>query len=113
MFLKVLQNSKENTCARVSFLINLQVETSNVSEKETLPQVFSYKFCEISNKNLSYRTPSMAASEHISGTVSHCVKEMIQNEALGLIFLFVEKTKEAATRRCYKKGVLKRDLRLN
>ena len=55
----------------------------------------------------------MAASEHISGTVSHCVKEMIQNEALGLIFLFVEKTKEAATRRCYKKGVLKRDLRLN
>ena len=36
MFLKISQNSRENTCARVSF-----------SKKETLTQAFSYEFCEI------------------------------------------------------------------
>ena len=40
VFLKISQNSKENTCARVSFL-------KKSIKKETLAQVFSYKFCEI------------------------------------------------------------------
>ena len=38
VFLEILQNSQENTCARVSFLIKLQ----------TSAQVFSCEFCEIS-----------------------------------------------------------------
>ena len=37
----MLQNSQENTCARVSFLIKLQ------AKKETLAQVFSCEFCNI------------------------------------------------------------------
>ena len=37
VFFKVSQNSQENTCARVSFLIKLQA----------LTQVFSCEFCEI------------------------------------------------------------------
>ena len=37
MFLEISQNSQENTCARVSVLL-----------KETLAQVFSCEFCEIS-----------------------------------------------------------------
>ena len=45
LFLKVSQNSQENTCAKVSFLIKLQ--TCNFIQKETLVQVFSCEFCEI------------------------------------------------------------------
>ena len=36
VFLEILQNSQENTCARVSFLIKLQVEACNFIKKETL-----------------------------------------------------------------------------
>ena len=49
--LEILQNSQENTCAKVSFL-----------KKEALAQVFSCEFCEISKNTFSYRTPPMAAS---------------------------------------------------
>ena len=38
VFLEISENSQENTCARVSFFI----------KKETLAQVFSCQFCEIS-----------------------------------------------------------------
>ena len=51
VFLEILQNSQESTCARVSFLIKLQ----------TLAQVFCCEFCEISKNTFSYRTPSVAA----------------------------------------------------
>ena len=61
MFVEFSQNSQENTCARVS-LIKLQAEASNFIKKETLAQVFSCEFSEISKKNF-YRTPLVAASE--------------------------------------------------
>ena len=47
MFLEISQNSQENACARVSFLIKLQA-----IKKETLVQVFSCEFDEF-----FYRTP--------------------------------------------------------
>ena len=50
VFLDISQNSQENTCERVSFLI-----------KETLTQVFSCKFCEISKENFFNRKPPVAA----------------------------------------------------
>ena len=46
-FLKILQNSQENTCVRVSFLQKLQDSTCNFIKKETLAEVFSCEFCEI------------------------------------------------------------------
>ena len=46
VFLKMSQNSQENTCARVSCLIKLQT-SGNFIKKEALGQVFSYKFYEI------------------------------------------------------------------
>ena len=46
VLLKILKNSQENTCARVSFLIKLQTP-GNFIIKEALTQVFSYEFCEI------------------------------------------------------------------
>ena len=39
VFLEISQNSKEKTCARVSFLITLQADT--IFKKETLAKVFS------------------------------------------------------------------------
>ena len=49
--LKVLQNSQENTCTGVSFLIKLQalckLETCNFIKKEFPVHVFFCKFCEI------------------------------------------------------------------
>ena len=49
---EISQNSQENTRARVSFLI----------KKETLAQVFSCEFCEISKNTFSHTTPPVAAS---------------------------------------------------
>ena len=54
LFLKISQNLQENTYAKVSFLIKLQAWACNFIKKETLAQVFSYEFCEIS-KNNRYR----------------------------------------------------------
>ena len=60
VFFKISQNSQENTCTRVSFLTKLQAW--NFIKKETLAQVFSCEFCEISINTFSYRTPLMNAS---------------------------------------------------
>ena len=49
----ISQNSQENTCARVSFLIKLQVSTCNLIKKETLARLFSCESCEIS-KNIFF-----------------------------------------------------------
>ena len=59
VLLEISQNSQENTCARDSFLINLHL---NFIEKESLAQVFSCEFCEISKNTFFYRTPLVAAS---------------------------------------------------
>ena len=53
VFLKFLQNSQENTCARVSFFI----------KKEALVQVFSHEFFKIFKNTLFHRTPLVAASD--------------------------------------------------
>ena len=47
VFLKISQNSQENTCARISFLVKLQAEPCNFIKKETLAKVFSCEFREI------------------------------------------------------------------
>ena len=51
LFLKISQNSQENTCARVYFLIKLH----------TLAQVFSCEFCEISKNIFFLRFTPVAA----------------------------------------------------
>ena len=51
VFLEISQNSRENTYAKVSFLIKLQV--CDFIKKETLVQVFSCEFCEISKNTFS------------------------------------------------------------
>ena len=58
MFLEISQNSQ----ARISFLIKLQAPACNFIKNETLAQVFSYAFCEIS-KNTFF-------TEHLRKTAS-------------------------------------------
>ena len=50
-FLEISQNSQENT------------EACNFIKKETLAQVFSCEFCEISKNTFFHRTPLVAASK--------------------------------------------------
>ena len=59
LFLEISENSRENTFARVSFLIEL---IFNFFKKEFLTQVFSCELCESSKNTFSYRTPPVAAS---------------------------------------------------
>ena len=60
VFLKISQNSQENTCVRVFFLIKLQA--CNFIAKETLAQLFSCEIVEVSNNSFLHRTPLVAAS---------------------------------------------------
>ena len=48
VFLKISKNSQENTCARASFLTKLQTSACNFINRETLAQMFSCQFWEIS-----------------------------------------------------------------
>ena len=63
-FLEISQNAQENTCTRVSFLIKC-----SFIKKETLAQVFSREFCEIS-KNTFF-------TEHLRATASDKVSFLI------------------------------------
>ena len=44
------------------FLNKVAGDACNVIKKETLAQVFSWEFCEISKNTFSYRAPLVAAS---------------------------------------------------
>ena len=61
VFLEILQNSQENTCARASFLIKLKASSCNFIKKETLAQMFFCEFCEIS-KNTFFEEHLLAAA---------------------------------------------------
>ena len=65
VFLKISQNSQENTCVRVSFLIKVQAEAWNFIKTNTLAQVFS---CEILKNTFFHRTPPVAASGPLSSS---------------------------------------------
>ena len=62
VFLKIWQNLLENTCARVSFLINLQVSGLQLYWKKTLAQVLCYEFKKKFEEHLFYKTLPVAAS---------------------------------------------------
>ena len=68
-FLEILQNSQENTCTRVSFLIKLP-QACNFIKKETLAQTFYCEVCEISKNTFFHKTPLVAVSE--SNRYSFC-----------------------------------------
>ena len=57
VFLEISQNSKKNTCARVSLLIKLRAKVGNFIYKETLAQVLPVNFAKFG------RTPFL--TEHL------------------------------------------------
>ena len=63
VLLVILQNSQENTYARVSFFTLLK--------KETYLQVLSCEFCEIFKNTFSYRTPPVAASVRLRSNLKN------------------------------------------
>ena len=62
VFLEILQNSQEKTRARVSFYRNCWPQVCDCIKKETLTQVFSCEFCEISKNNFFTEHVWMTAS---------------------------------------------------
>ena len=62
VFLEISRNSQESTCARVSFLIKLQA-AFNLIKKDTLVQVFSCEFYEISKNTFFTEHPWATASK--------------------------------------------------
>ena len=61
VLLEISQNSQENTCARVSFLIKLQAQ-------ETLAQMFSCEFCKIS-ENVFFTVHLQITASGRKGTI--------------------------------------------
>ena len=57
VFLEISQNSQENICARVSFLIKLQILGLQLYQNRDSGTVFSCEFCDIFKNTFSYRTP--------------------------------------------------------
>ena len=66
VFSRFSQNSQEDTCARVSFLINCRPEACNFVKKETLVQVLSCEFCEIFKD--TFLTEHLCATASVAST---------------------------------------------
>ena len=72
VFLEILPNSQENTCARVSLL---QPEACKSIKIESMAQVLSCEFREhLSNNTFFYRTPLVAASIKALFSKDQCCK---------------------------------------
>ena len=80
MFLEILQYSRENTCGRVYFLIKLQSSACNFIKKETLAQVFSCEFCEISQNNFF--------TEHLQWLLLYISKSQVMLDVLIQVIYF-------------------------
>ena len=67
--LKILQNSQENTSAKVSVLIKLQASACNIIKIETLAQV-SCDFCKIFKNTCFYSNSPLAAPDFYKSVYS-------------------------------------------
>ena len=57
-------DAPQTTCVYFTETV-AQTWANNFIKTETLVQVFSCEFCEISKNNFSYRTPAVATSDFI------------------------------------------------
>ena len=64
MFLKISQNSQENTCARASFLIKLQATPATLLKAKLWHRCFPVNFAKFLRTSFFYRTPPVAASDY-------------------------------------------------
>ena len=64
VFLEISQNSQENTCARVSFLIKLQAAPATLLKKRLWHRCSPVNFAKFLSTPFFYRIPLVAASEN-------------------------------------------------
>ena len=91
VFLEISQNSQENICVRASFLIK---RNFSFIIYETLAQVFSCKFCEISKNTFFYITPRLAALNFFSEGMLFLVNIWAEEQQLyktELLYLYLIK----------------------
>ena len=62
--IKISRSSLLEVFCKKGVLRNLQASVCNFIKKETLAQVLSCEFIEISMNTISYRTPPVATSEY-------------------------------------------------
>ena len=76
MFFEILQNSQENICARVSFLIKLQGwRPATLLKKEIPTQAFSCEYCSVFKNNYLEKHPQTSAcKKRDSGTAFFVLK---------------------------------------
>ena len=106
LFLEISQNSLENTCARVSFLVKLQVQASNFIKKK-LWQVFSCEFYEISKNTFSYTLATISLLETLP-LIFILINSFLVSVPI-LHSLKTPKTKEHQKVFCFLSGGLKRN----
>ena len=80
MFLKISQNSQENSCARGSFLIKLQAEACNLLKKGLWHRCFLVNFVNFL-KHIFCRTPLHVEVSEISIRVN-AVKMLVINNRI-------------------------------
>ena len=90
VFLETSQNSQENTCATVSFLIKFPLELPmechlqdcHFIKKKTVALVFSFEFCEIFKNILFYRAPPvtvpMTNIQQLCISIDYCALSFIE-----------------------------------
>ena len=61
-------------------------EACNFIKKETLAQLFSCEFCEISKNTFSYRTPLVAASDYRIAVIASIIGGSLSKQELTLTF---------------------------
>ena len=85
VFLKTLQNSQENTSARVSFLI----KAGNFIKKEALAQVFSCEICEIlwNTKHLWMTSSRQIELVYEHEIIETCIGRCVVQSALALFYV--------------------------
>ena len=89
VLLEISQNSQENTCVRVSFLIKLQAWGLKLIKKETLAQVFSCEFYEVSKNTffieyfwwllLYFYNPRVGISENCKYSTAALIHDNIES----------------------------------
>ena len=92
VFLEISQNSQENSCARVSFLIKLQASISNFFQKQTLVQLFSFELCGIS-PFLQYTTATVFVQDVFKVLSKHllwCIFVKIVNDFQPLRYFYIK-----------------------
>ena len=76
----------KHLCQNLVFnnVAGLRPEACNFIKKETLVQVFSCEFCEISRNTFSYRTPPVAPSEC---KLASCLRNNLRNVKKMTVFM--------------------------